>query len=71
MDELTMCPLCGKMENVNNMVWLTSHEGVCPECREKLPKSVMDKIEEVEYNYLPDDVVDYFNTEYGCDYKRY
>ena len=67
-----LCIICGERHKDEQGHWLTPHEFVCDECYEKLPQWVLDAIEEVGWEYLPDSVVDYLNNELHLDfvYKR-
>ena len=66
--EDNLCIICGERHEDEQGRWLTSHEFVCDECYEKLPQWVLDAIEEVEWEYLPDNVVDYLNNELHLDF---
>lgn len=67
-----LCIICGERYKDEQGHWLTPHEFVCDDCYEKLPQWVLDAIEEVGWDYLPDNVVDYLNNELHLDfvYKR-
>ena len=62
------CAICGKETEESDARWLTSSENVCQECYDKLPKWCIAQIEDAEYNYVPNEVVDYINNEMGGDF---
>ena len=66
--EDNLCMVCGKRHDDEHGHWITSHEFICDKCYDKLPQWVLDAIEEVEFEYLPDKVVDYLNNELHLDF---
>jgi hypothetical protein len=70
-DIITRARELADLENSNFITWAENMK-LLDECYKKLPQWVLDAIDEVEWEYLPDNVVDYLNKELHLDfvYKR-
>lgn len=67
--DLIHCGICGKEchYDTDNGTWIGT-EYICEHCHNQLPNEIKQSLEDVNYEYAPNNVVDYINHNMNGDW---